>query len=130
MCGIAGIVDPESRRETLAERAERMSCALRHRGQDDHGQVTVRDAQPSAVLAHRRLAIIDLSRAGHQPMRDGEVWISFNGEIYNYRELRAVLRTAGHTFCTETDTEVILKAYAQWGAECVKHLRGMFAFGI
>lgn len=130
MCGIAGIVDQRANGEALARCAERMSRAIMHRGPDDQGQVTVSESQPGVVMAHRRLAIIDLSHAGHQPMQDSNAWISFNGEIYNYRELRAELRNEGHTFRTGTDTEVILKAYVQWGADCVKHLRGIFAFGI
>jgi asparagine synthase (glutamine-hydrolysing) len=130
MCGIAGIVDQHESEETLVRRAEQMSCAIMHRGRDDHGQVAVRQSQPGVVLAHRRLAIIDLSQAGHQPMQDGDSWISFNGEIYNYRELRAELRAEGHVFRTGTDTEVILKAYSQWGGDCVNHLRGIFALGI
>jgi asparagine synthase (glutamine-hydrolysing) len=130
MCGIAGIVDGRATGAARLERVQEMSCAMKHRGPDDRGHAIARASVPAVVLAHRRLAIIDPSAAGHQPMRDGDVWISFNGEIYNYRELRAELRSLGHTFRTDTDTEVVLKAYAQWGAKCLQHLRGMFAFGL
>ena len=83
-------------------------------------------------LSHRRLSIIDLSPAGHQPMtnEDGTVWIVFNGEIYNFLELRGQLVAAGHQFHSKTDTEVILHGYEQWGDDVVKKLRGMFAFAI
>src|SRR5262249_31797142 len=82
-------------------------------------------------LSHRRLAIIDLA-GGSQPMcnADGSLWITFNGEIYNYRELRTELEKRGHLFRTSSDTETILVAYAEWGQDCVVHLRGMFAFAI
>lgn len=84
------------------------------------------------VLVHRRLSIIDLSETGHQPMctADKETWLTFNGEIYNYIELRKELKNLGHSFRTESDTEVILAAYRQWGNDCVKHFNGMFAFAI
>jgi len=99
---------------------------LRKRGPDDKGILSLK----GAVLGHTRLAIIDLSPAGHQPMQDEAAGtaISFNGEIYNYRELRKDLETKGHRFTTHSDTEVILKAYVQFGEECPKHLDGMFAF--
>src|SRR5688572_17346799 len=89
-------------------------------------------ADGPAGLGHRRLAIIDLSEAGQQPMKsaDGDVWITFNGEIYNYLELRARLTQQGHRFRTQTDTEVLLAAYQEYGVDCVTHLRGMFAFAI
>jgi len=92
-----------------------------------------RDASPDQAfigLAHRRLSILDLSPAGHQPMcgRDGHCWITYNGEVYNYLELRDELRGLGHTFSTGTDTEVILAAYTEWGAACLDRLQGMFAF--
>jgi asparagine synthase (glutamine-hydrolysing) len=85
-----------------------------------------------AALGHRRLSIIDVSPAGHQPMcsHDGQHWIIYNGEVYNYLELREELKALGHAFRTASDTEVILAAYAQWGAQCPHHLNGMFAFVI
>jgi len=107
-----------------------MSEIQAHRGPDDSGLVWFEDA--AAGLAHRRLSIIDLSEAGRQPMegRDGGRWITYNGELYNYRHLRAELQKLGHTFRTETDTEVILAAWDQWGREALQRFDGMFAFGI
>jgi len=108
----------------------RMTETLAHRGPDASGV----QAWPESGLAfgHRRLAIIDLSEAGRQPMAsaDGQLAITFNGEIYNYRELRVQLRDRGHEFHTQGDTEVLLAAYAEWGVDCLSRLRGMFAFAI
>src|SRR5439155_4922128 len=108
----------------------RMRDSLRHRGPDDRGLWQSEDG--SVSLGHRRLAIIDLSTRGHQPMTDGngKLWITFNGEIYNYRELRQELEGRGHQFRTSTDTEVILEAYRAWGRECLQRLNGMFAFAL
>lgn len=107
-----------------------MAAVQAHRGPDDSGVRWFEEH--TAGLAHRRLSILDLSAAGHQPMAnaDGTRWITFNGEIYNYRELREELRAHGHRFNTNTDTEVILAAYDQWGADAVRRLNGMFAFAI
>jgi asparagine synthase (glutamine-hydrolysing) len=107
-----------------------MTETLRHRGPDDEGLWRSDDGR--VALGHRRLSIIDLSAAGHQPMPDqGErLWISFNGEIYNYLALREELLDLGHPFRTATDTEVILRAYRQWGLDCVKKLNGMFALAL
>lgn len=104
-----------------------MTKSIAHRGPDGEG-IHVRDG---IALGHRRLSIIDLE-LGKQPMtnEDGEVWITFNGELYNYRELRKELETSGHVFRTHSDTEVIIHAYEQWGEECVRRFRGMFAFGM
>lgn len=90
------------------------------------------NVEPSLVLAHRRLSILDVSPRGHQPMCDGSqrFWISYNGEIYNYLELKAELEALGHTFLSNCDTEVILNAYLQWGSACVQHFNGMWAFVI
>jgi asparagine synthase (glutamine-hydrolysing) len=109
-----------------------MTDAMRHRGPDDAGEEIISQAEPAVLFGHRRLAIIDLSPAGHQPMCDPDTgtWITFNGEIYNYRELRNHLEKHGQTFRTQTDTETILKAYAVWGTACVHRLRGIFAFGL
>ena len=129
MCGICGIVEASNRRVDGALLA-RMSETLRHRGPDDEGHWCATDARVG--LAHRRLAIIDLSPAGHQPMSDeaGRLWVTYNGEIYNYRELREELRGRGHRFRTASDTEVLLAAYREWGTECPGHLDGMFAFAL
>jgi asparagine synthase (glutamine-hydrolysing) len=103
-----------------------MLLALRRRGPDDEG---LWQAGPVA-LGHRRLSIIDLSDRSHQPMRDGDLHLVFNGAIYNYRELREQLRARGHSFVSDGDTEVILKAYREWGEDCPRHLHGMFAFAL
>jgi asparagine synthase (glutamine-hydrolysing) len=127
MCGIAGIVDFETDMPPQEELLGRMTNALVHRGPDDSGVHT----GPHVGLGHRRLSIIDLS-GGRQPMSstDGTKIIVFNGEIYNFQEIRTKLSGCGHVFGTRSDTEVLLKAYEQWGTECLQHLRGMFAFAI
>jgi asparagine synthase (glutamine-hydrolysing) len=104
-----------------------MTSVQAHRGPDGEGVV----CRGSVGLGHRRLAIIDLA-TGEQPMAsgDGSIWIVFNGEIYNFRELRRELETKGVVFRTSSDTEVILQAYEAWGPDCVTRLRGMFAFAI
>jgi asparagine synthase (glutamine-hydrolysing) len=127
MCGIAGIFSLSADRvPDLEPRLHRMADMIRHRGPDGEGYWTRRDG--SVGLAHRRLSIIDLT-TGDQPMQDqaGD-WIVFNGEIYNYRELRDELGSAA--FRTTSDTEVILVGYRRWGRDVVTHLRGMFAFAI
>ena len=158
MCGIVGLfrqtpgtVNPEEIRRTLDR--------MRHRGPDDEGYLAVRMSDGKVVpcggrdserrldlpdleiargggfnlvLGHRRLSIIDLSESGHQPMAsaDSRFWIVYNGELYNYVELRAELAAKGHPFRTETDTEVILAAYREWGAAMLGRFIGMFAFAI
>jgi asparagine synthase (glutamine-hydrolysing) len=133
MCGVAGLVGHspmgKSRDECLLI-VRSMTDSMRHRGPDDEGAVVV-SQEPLAVLGHRRLSIIDISAAGHQPMTDADGnWVTYNGEIYNYRELRHQLIDLGHHFATNSDTEVLLRAYAQWGDEVVTRLRGIFAFGL
>ncbi len=122
MCGIAGFIGPGDR-----DLLERMAQTLIHRGPDDEGFWM----GPGVGLAMRRLAIIDLP-GGRQPMpnEDGTLRLVFNGEIYNFRELRRDLEHRGHRFQTRSDTEVILHAYEQYGEACVDHLRGMFAFAL
>lgn len=90
------------------------------------------DSNYEIAFAHRRLSIIDLSESGHQPMCDtkGDYWITFNGEVYNYIELREELKNKGHVFVTQTDTEVVLEAYKEWGVECLQKFNGMFAFAL
>jgi len=126
MCGIVGIVRND-RKPVDEELLARMNNAIRHRGPDDDGFYV----NGSVGLGMRRLAIIDL-KGGAQPIhnRDRSSWIVFNGEIYNYLELREKLEKLGHTFYTNSDTEAIVHAYDQFGADCPKHLRGMFAFAI
>ncbi|OGO16631.1 MAG: asparagine synthase (glutamine-hydrolyzing) [Chloroflexi bacterium RBG_16_48_7] len=160
MCGIVGIFDWRGGGKT-ADLLQRMTKTISHRGPDDEGyllanantlryeqrsgQATVPELQeklklislPSEfewniALGHRRLAILDLSEAGHQPMsnEDGTVWIVHNGEIYNYLELREELSSYGHHFISRTDTEVILHGYEQWGKACLNRFNGMWAFAI
>jgi asparagine synthase (glutamine-hydrolysing) len=128
MCGIAGRFNFVSGAPVSPTLVQQMCDLIAHRGPDGDGTY-VKDA---VGLGHRRLAIIDLSPAGRQPMRseDGRLWITFNGEIYNFRELRADLENRGHFFRTRTDTEVLLAAYSEFGVECLSRLKGMFAFAI
>ena len=155
MCGIAGLVgrlEPDA-----AAVLTGMTTALRHRGPDDEGYLLAtagavrryrgHDTVPGVsdpplpasapegtrvAFGHRRLSIIDLSPGGHGPMgtRDGRLWITYNGEIFNYVELREQLRGRGHAFQTTSDTEVLLAAYAEWGEDALPHLNGMFAFAL
>jgi len=127
MCGIAGEIRFDGRTASV-ERVARMVQAMRPRGPDGSGVL----GRGRAVLGHRRLKIIDLSERGQQPMEDPALGlaISFNGCIYNHRELREELRALGYNFFSSSDTEVILKAYAAWGAQCVQRFNGMFAFAI
>lgn len=128
MCGIAGIVQVNGNLDQ--GRITPMLSSLVHRGPDDEG-VWV-SPRASAVLGQRRLAIIDLSVGGHQPRlsQDGRYVLTFNGEIYNYRALRTELEQLGHVFTSESDTEVLLQAYIQWGEQCLLKLNGMFAFAV
>src|SRR5438876_1344896 len=125
MCGIVASYrrggGPAAASVTIAMRDE-----MRHRGPDDEGLWT----GDSVTLGHRRLSIVDLSPAGHQPMsnEDGSVWLVFNGEIYNYVELSSALRARGHTFRSATDSEVIIHLYEEAGPRCLQSLNGMFAF--
>jgi len=129
MCRIAGIYDP-AQRDHLAPAVLRMRDAMRHGGPDDAGLYL--DERYPLAFGFRRLSIIDLSAAGHQPMHDAEhgLWIVFNGEIYNFKALKQELQAAGHTFRSQSDTEVLLKAYAQWGTDSFQRLNGMFAFAL
>jgi asparagine synthase (glutamine-hydrolysing) len=132
MCGIVGIIGSEM--PDMAGCLARMSRALEHRGPDDAGVMQWPASQRPLVayFAHRRLAIIDLSPAGHQPMatEDGRFTIIFNGEIYNYRALRKELEMEGVRFTSQSDTEVLLQLYARRGNDCLRWLRGMFAFAV
>jgi asparagine synthase (glutamine-hydrolysing) len=133
MCGIVGIL---ARNASLdPDLLERATQSLAHRGPDDSGTVIIRGTIPQAVeigLGHRRLAILDLSPLGHQPMQDTETgnWIVYNGEIYNFCEIREELEREGASFRGHSDTEVLLRAYGRWGEGCLPKLRGMFAFAI
>ncbi|PYM12145.1 MAG: asparagine synthase (glutamine-hydrolyzing) [Verrucomicrobia bacterium] len=127
MCGIAGIWG-----EANEELIRRMTETVSHRGPDDAGIEVFADFDPPISLGHRRLSIIDLSAAGHQPManEDETLWIVFNGEIYNFPELRKRLLTSGHRFRSRTDTEVLIHGYEEWGIDFVKKLNGIFAFAL
>jgi asparagine synthase (glutamine-hydrolysing) len=154
MCGIAGIV--HFHEPLQPETIRRMTGALRHRGPDDEGflaanlekgrgvpllgsesmlkgpEIETFREPVNAFLGHRRLSIIDLSTSGHGPMsnEDGSVWISYNGEIYNYQDLRSQLEGLGHRFQSRTDTEVALHAYEAWGWDCLSRFNGMWAFAL
>ena len=133
MCGIFGIIGQNC--GVAPEVLERATQSLAHRGPDDSGTVLLRESIPCPVevgLGNRRLAILDLSPDGHQPMHDAETgnWIVYNGEIYNFRDVRAELVQAGAKFVSRSDTEVLLRAYARWGEECLAKFRGMFAFAL
>ncbi|MDE2596172.1 MAG: amidotransferase 1, exosortase A system-associated [Sphingomonadales bacterium] len=127
MCGIAGIFHLTTAKPVDPARLERMCDAIAHRGPDGQGVWTA----PGVALGHRRLSIIDVA-GSPQPMAssDGRAMLVFNGEIYNYRELRAELRAGGAMFHTDGDSEVILAAYQRWGVDCLPRLHGMFAFAI
>ncbi|HVF86931.1 MAG TPA: asparagine synthase (glutamine-hydrolyzing) [Pyrinomonadaceae bacterium] len=130
MCGIAGIITAQAEARMGA-----MLKTIEHRGRDDEGvwaSGVIDDAGRQVCFGHRRLSIIDTSVAGHQPMltEDGRYALIFNGEIYNYRELRHELEARGASFQTDTDTEVLLKAFVEWGVECLPRLNGMFAFAV
>ena len=158
MCGVLAVWNRNGAPVDLAA-LQRGLTALRHRGPDDEGYVLidtrggralacrgrdthgdvflpsideVRGAHFDLALGHRRLAILDQSPAGHQPMstEDGAIWLTFNGMIYNFAELRSRLESLGQTFRSRTDTEVVLRAYAQWGTDCVVHFNGMWAFAL
>ena len=122
MCGISGFT---FRDEGLIKK---MNDAIRHRGPDDEGIFVSDDVS----LGHRRLSILDLSPAGHQPMSSdkGTLTVVHNGEIYNFREIRKELEGKGYRFNSESDTEVILNAYGEWGYACLEKFRGMFAFAL
>ena len=163
MCGIAGIFNFHGGADLQLPHVVRMTKAMRHRGPDDEGYITVRangevqhffgedspatvrarfgnagavssalDAQSVLVMGHRRLSILDVSPAGHQPMTDptGRYWIVFNGEIYNFKDVRSELEVLGHRFRTASDTEVILVAYSQWQQDCLRRFNGDFAFAL
>ncbi len=152
MCGICGLFNTSS--DANVSTLHSMANLLRHRGPDDEGYIAVStrdgvvtslggadsqlplpdvahfDGGADLFFAHRRLSIIDLSPAGHQPMssNDGALWTTYNGELYNYIDLRAELEKHGHVFRTRTDTEVLLAAYSEWGEECLDRFDGMWAF--
>jgi len=157
MCGIAGIINIEG---VQPSDLNTMSKSIRHRGPDDEGfalfnpnsncillkgddtiaefnelnpiSLQQKDSNNTIGFVHRRLSILDLSAAGHQPMQymQNKYSIIFNGEIYNYQEIKSTLKQKGYQFYSDTDTEVILAAYKEYGASCVNHFMGMWAFAI
>lgn len=130
MCRIAGIIAPNKSSPEIKTRVQSMCDLMRHGGPDDEGIFS--DNEQKLCFGHRRLSLLDLSKAGHQPMADAQkrCYITFNGEIYNFKELRQDLEKKGHNFSSTTDTEVILAAYLQWGTDCFKLFNGMFAFAL
>ncbi len=128
MCGIAGILGYEG--AGLESKVRAMEEVIPYRGPDDHGTFVSREQ--GLGFAHRRLSILDTSTAGAQPMvsEDGTVVITYNGEVYNFLEIRQILEAKGYTFRTGTDTEVILAAYDHWGRDCLEHFNGMWAFAL
>src|SRR5208282_1418787 len=129
MCGIMGFLSDGRPDETRAAVRD-MMVASRHRGPDANGSVEIPLATHSLVLGHTRLSIIDLSDGSRQPMHDAASgsWLAFNGEIYNFRQLRSELEALGVKFATSGDSEVLLKALVQWGERALQKLEGMFAF--
>ena len=127
MCGITGIFNLNEQPVSYSQ-LEKMMDILAHRGPDDRGVFI----DNNLGLGHRRLSIIDLSESGHQPMcnEDKTIWLTYNGEIYNYLEIKKELKKKGHIFKSKTDTEVIIHAYEQWGEKCLNKFNGMFAFAI
>jgi asparagine synthase (glutamine-hydrolysing) len=125
MCGIAGFVD--FKRQTTEETLAAMACAVEHRGPDGQGIFYTNTAYASIGLGHRRLSIIDLSSAANQPMHFDGLHLIFNGEIYNYNEIRSELVNKGHRFTTHSDTEVILHSWREWGEAAIQQWHGMFA---
>ena len=130
MCGIAGLISNDP-----GARIGAMLSAIEHRGRDDEGvwvSPAIEQSDQQVCFGHRRLSIIDTSSAGHEPMfsHDGRFVLTFNGEIYNYRELRAELESRGHAFRTQTDVEVLLASWQEWGEASLRRLNGMFAFAL
>lgn len=130
MCGVVGAIGRID--EVISEAVNKISNAMSHRGPDGQGLWKSNGSELGVVLAHRRLAILDLSEQSAQPMIEPETGcvISYNGELYNFQALRETLINKGHTFDSSGDTEVILKAYVEWGEDCVNEFEGMFAFAI
>jgi len=137
MCGIVGVFS--DKRQFSKLKIGEMLDSIAHRGPDDEGVVAIDTAtnqlqkdQSNLIFGHRRLSILDLSSLGHQPMptKDRKIWITYNGEIFNFIEIREKLRKKGYSFSSNTDTEVVLYAYQEYGKNCLKLFRGFFAFCI
>jgi asparagine synthase (glutamine-hydrolysing) len=128
MCGICGVAG-----QADEQLIKRMLARIAHRGPDDEGIYIAETSTDERIgLGHRRLSIIDLSPGGHEPMPDasGQIWLTYNGEIYNFKELRRELERLGHSFRSESDAEVVIYAYREWGRECLSRFNGIFAFAL
>ena len=128
MCGITGFID--FNKSSSVRDLQKMTDIMHHRGPDGSGYELINQDEYILGLGHRRLSIIDLSNSGTQPMRFQKYWICFNGEVYNYAEIKKELEGLGHVFISSSDTEVVLQAYVKWGSACVDRFIGMFAFVI
>ena len=128
MCGISGFVDFNKKTDKVI--LEKMNRIIAHRGPDGEGYGIYNNEHAGVGLGHRRLSIIDLSEGGSQPQTFGSLHITFNGEIYNYAEIKKRLEDKGHQFKSHSDTEVILHAYQEWGHAALQQFIGMFAFVI
>lgn len=128
MCGITGLID--FKRNSSEDILSKMTLPLTHRGPDGEGTAFLKLPEVQIGLGHRRLAILDLSDHGKQPMEFDDCWLCFNGEIYNFREIKKELSALGHSFHGDSDSEMILHAYREWGIECIHKFIGMFAFVI
>lgn len=128
MCGISGFIDFSN--NSSLEVLVKMTDTLQHRGPEGSGYEVFELSTGEIGFGHRRLSIIDLSESGKQPMQFQNLWITFNGEIYNYQDIKNELIVKGHIFLSHSDTEVILHAFAEWGISCIEKFIGMFAFVI
>lgn len=129
MCRVTGLWDlRQSKNKDIENIVCRMRDTMVHGGPDDFGCYT--DQRKGVALGHRRLSILDLSSHGHQPITFDGLSIVYNGEVYNFKEIRTLLETCGYSFFSQSDSEVVLKAYHKWGIECVNRFRGMWAFAV
>lgn len=128
MCGINGFIDGTNKLNELV--LEKFNEAIRHRGPDSEGIFIAKTNKATIGLGHVRLSILDLSALGNQPMHFEHLHIVLNGEIYNFQEIKADLRKLGYSFASESDTEMVIKAFHAWGMDCVNRFIGMFAFAI
>ena len=128
MCGIAGFID--FKKQSTEDILKNMSSCLQHRGPDGQGILYAETSDAAIGLGHRRLSIIDLSSAANQPMHYDGLHLIFNGEIYNYNEIRDALIAKGHQFITHSDTEVILHSWREWGPDAIHQWHGMFAIAL
>ncbi|HJU46044.1 MAG TPA: hypothetical protein VJ647_04625, partial [Chitinophagaceae bacterium] len=128
MCGITGFID--FKKHSSLDVLKKMTDSMEHRGPDDAGYEVFEASRATVGFGQRRLSILDLSPLGHQPMRFGDLVVNYNGEIYNFKEIRKELEEKGYTFNSWSDTEVILKGYHCWGLEVVNKFIGMFAIAL